>query len=573
MRYLALAADYDGTLARDGVVDAGTVRALERLCASGRKLILVTGRELDDLLALFPQIGLFSLVVAENGGVLFDPAANAIDTLAPAPEPLFVEGLRARAVTPLSVGRTIVATATPNETTVLEAIRDLGLELHVIFNKGAVMVLPAGVSKGSGLAAALGRLALSPHNVVAVGDAENDHSMLRLAELGAAVANAVPMLREAADLVLPHDHGAGVAALVEELIANDLAGTALPRHALLLGRRGDGDAVTIPPAGVSVLVAGSSGSGKSTLATGLLEGIAERAYQFCIIDPEGDYEALPQAILFGGPGRPPGVNEVLTALEKPDANVVVSLTGLPLGDRPQFFAGLLPRLQELRVATGRPHWILVDETHHLLPADWDLAPAVIAQALTGMLYVTVHPDSVAPAVLSGIDVVAALGDDPSDAVRRFATAVGEAAPPAPEHTVGPGRGLAWFRRSGEPPIAVELVQGELERARHRRKYAEGELPPDRSFYFRGPDDRLNLRAQNLILFAQLADGVDDATWLHHLRLGHYSTWIRDCIKSRELADEVQAVEARAALSAADSRRLVRDAIEQRFTLPAAPPRG
>jgi len=210
MRYLVLAADFDGTLAHNGLVDPSTVRALERLRASGRKLILATGREVEDLLALFPELGLFDLVVAENGGLLFDPATRDTRALAAPPPPEFVATLRSRGVTPLAVGHVIVASWSPNETIVLDTIRELGLELQVIFNKGAVMVLPTGVSKGSGLAAALEQLGLSPHNTVAVGDAENDHSMLSLAEYAAAVGNALPMLQKAADLTLAGSHGDGV---------------------------------------------------------------------------------------------------------------------------------------------------------------------------------------------------------------------------------------------------------------------------------------------------------------------------------------------------------------------------
>src|SRR5262249_54527734 len=153
------------------------------------------------------------------------------------------------------------------------------------------------------------------------------------------------------------------------LAEGDLTATPLARQrrTILLGHRVDGAEVTIPPAGTSLLVAGSSASGKSTLATGGLERLAAQGYQFCVIDPERDYEWLPGAIHLGGPDRAPVTAEVVTALDKPGANVVVSLVGLELHDRPPFFAALLPGLQELRVQTGRPHWILVDETHHLLP--------------------------------------------------------------------------------------------------------------------------------------------------------------------------------------------------------------
>ena len=180
MRYLALACDYDGTLASAGRVAPATVAALERLRASGRRLILVTGRELDDLLAVFPHVPLFDCIVAGNGAVLYHPANQQTTLLSTPPPEAFVRTLRARGVSPLSIGRVIVATWQPQEIPVLGVIRDLGLELQVTFNKGAVMVLPAGVTKASGLAAALRTLGLSSHNVVAVGDAENDHAFLHL---------------------------------------------------------------------------------------------------------------------------------------------------------------------------------------------------------------------------------------------------------------------------------------------------------------------------------------------------------------------------------------------------------
>jgi hydroxymethylpyrimidine pyrophosphatase-like HAD family hydrolase len=222
MRYLALACDYDGTLAYRGRVDEATVAALRRLLASGRALVLVTGRELPELQECFPHLDLFAWVVAENGALLYNPATREGRTLVDPPPPRFVETLTRRGVAPLSVGKVIVATWHPHENVVLETIRDLGLELQVIFNKDAVMVLAAGVNKASGLGAALKEMGLSPHNVVAVGDAENDHAFLGLCEVGVAVDNALPALKEVADIVTKGDHGAGVQELIAELIANDL---------------------------------------------------------------------------------------------------------------------------------------------------------------------------------------------------------------------------------------------------------------------------------------------------------------------------------------------------------------
>ncbi|HEY3355986.1 MAG TPA: HAD hydrolase family protein, partial [Polyangia bacterium] len=165
MRFLALACDYDGTLADEGRLAAPTRAALAAVRASGRKLLVVTGRERPDLERVAAGLDLFDLVVAENGAVLYWPGTGAERLLAPAPPPAFVAALRRAGVTPLGVGRCIVATVHPHEHTVREIIRQLGLELAVVFNKGAVMVLPAGVDKATGLAAALAELGLSPAGV------------------------------------------------------------------------------------------------------------------------------------------------------------------------------------------------------------------------------------------------------------------------------------------------------------------------------------------------------------------------------------------------------------------------
>src|SRR5256885_13193414 len=215
MRYLALCTDYDGTLATDGRVFPETLSALERLLASGRRLVLVTGRELDQLQTVCPYLDLFEYVVAENGALLYEPSTRKETALAQRPPDSFVAALRARGVGPVSVGRVIVATWEPHETVVLETIKDHGIELQVIFNKGAVMILPAGVNKATGLSAALKKMGLSAHNAVGVGDAENDHALLALCEFSAAVANALPAVKETADLVTAPTHGPGVAEFID----------------------------------------------------------------------------------------------------------------------------------------------------------------------------------------------------------------------------------------------------------------------------------------------------------------------------------------------------------------------
>jgi hydroxymethylpyrimidine pyrophosphatase-like HAD family hydrolase len=225
MNWLALATDYDGTLADDGAVGADVLRALVRFRESGRKLVLVTGRQLDDLRRVFPEMDVFHRVVAENGAVLYTPPSPSsppcVRALASPPPPELAAALRLRGVTPLSTGLVILATWQPHEHTVLAAIQEQGLELEVIFNKGAVMVLPTGVNKATGLAAGLAELGIAAERVAGIGDAENDHSLLDACGLGVAVANALPSLKKRADLVTHGARGQGVIELCERLMAQD----------------------------------------------------------------------------------------------------------------------------------------------------------------------------------------------------------------------------------------------------------------------------------------------------------------------------------------------------------------
>ena len=221
MTYEALATDYDGTLAHDGIVAPAAVRALERARDAGLKLLMVTGRELSDLFNTFEHSALFDAIVAENGAVLYRPVTKAIEVLAEAPPPAFVERLT-RARIPLSVGHSIVATVTPHEHEVLEAIRDLQLEWHVIFNKGAVMALPANVTKATGLGPALAAVGVSAERTIGIGDAENDQAFLRACGLAVAVANALPTVKELAHLVTTGARGDGVVELIDALITGDL---------------------------------------------------------------------------------------------------------------------------------------------------------------------------------------------------------------------------------------------------------------------------------------------------------------------------------------------------------------
>jgi HAD superfamily hydrolase (TIGR01484 family) len=570
MQYRILACDYDGTLADHGHLLDVTRVALERVRGSGRKVVLVTGRRVDDLRSVCPDLSPFELVVAENGAVLYRPATNELRLLASPPPAAFIERLRAQGVPDVAAGAVIVATWHPHEGTVLEVIRELGLELGVIFNKGAVMVLPSGVNKATGLQAALAALCSSRHEVVAVGDAENDHAFLAAANCGVAVQNALPTLKQRADWVTEHGHGAGVVELIDRLLETDLADLRerLRRHDIPLGRDANGNWVSLPAYGSTLLVAGTSGGGKSTLITAVVEQFSERGYQYCIVDPEGDYGHLPGAAVLGDRQSAPSAQEVLKLLEKPSSNCVVNLVGTGIESRPAFFEALIPQLMALRTQTARPHFVVIDETHHLAPYA-AAGPASLSSAeWNNVLMVTVHPRHVSQGLLRRVDIVMAVGASPADTFAEFAAAVGKEPPSVDGKPLEAGEAMVWFLEQGAAAQRIHTITPHLERTRHVRKYAVGDLE-ERSFFFRGPEAKLNLKAQNLTLFSQLADGVDDETWQHHLLAGDYSRWMRESIKDDELADEVQAVEAAASERAPrDTRADVRLAIERRYTAPA-----
>lgn len=573
MRYVCLTCDFDGTIARDGVVASSTLQALERTRASGRKLILATGRELDDLLRVFPEVAVFDRVVAENGGVLYRPSSKEQVLLAEAPSEKFVEELSRRGVQPLSVGRCVVATWHPNETIVLDVIREMNLELQIIFNKNAVMVLPSGVNKKTGLQAALNELQLSYHNVVGVGDAENDHAFMSACECCVAVNNALPGLKERADWVTTHSHGAGVEEFIQGLLEDDLAEMAsrLKRHDVLLGNLENGEQFCLETYGLGLLIAGPSGSGKSTAVTAVVERLAEKKYQVCVFDPEGDFNDFENLMTIGGPERIPKTSEIVDILSDPSRSLNINLLGVPLADRPAFFQEALARIQELRFKTGHPHWVVIDEAHHVLPAELTKAGMTLPQEIKSFLAVTVRPELVSPSILKAVNAIITVGPEPETIIRSFNQVADKNVPlPLPKLEVTPqtGQVLVWCVENPEEPKLVTVKPSAAQRRRHRRKYAAGELGEDKSFYFRGPEGKLNLRAQNMTLFAQIAEGLDDATWQFHLSQGDYSQWLRESIKDEELAKIVAEIEANQALGPGESRRLILEAIRKHYTAPA-----
>lgn len=215
-----LASDVDGTLATFGRVPPEAFEAVERYRVAGGTVVLVTGRRVPELHKVFPGlVEAVDLVIAENGGVLLaqDGTTRALGAPLPQDLPRRLEEVGAREIDP---GEVVVSFSSDDT----EQARPVVPEgWHVVLNKDRAMVLPVGVDKGSGLRAAMDVLGRPLEEVVAVGDGENDATLLAQAGWGVAVSDAVPALREQADEVTRGGASAGVVELLGRLLSEQPA--------------------------------------------------------------------------------------------------------------------------------------------------------------------------------------------------------------------------------------------------------------------------------------------------------------------------------------------------------------
>jgi len=571
------ACDYDGTIAEDGRVSEPTARALARVRESGRKLVLVTGRTLRDIREVCPESErLFDAIVAENGAVLYRPETRKVKTLGEPPEPALLGALRRLGVE-FALGTSSIHCTAAAAEAALAAIRETGLERTLVFNRGSLMLLPGGVTKGSGLEAALAAMELSSHNTVGIGDAENDHAFLALCEYAVAVADAVPALRERADYVTRAPGAPGIVEFIEEQLLKDLVEvlSRVARHQLSLGEDAAGASVTITAHGTNLLIVGPSGSGKSTVAGVLVEQLVETGRSVCLLDPEGDYQTLAElegVVALGGKGEQalPTPQELEQLLRHPKMSLVLNLSAMARPEKVTYGAKALGVIKGVRNSNGMPHWVIIDEAHHLMPAEGSPAAEVLAPGGEGICLVTLAAAELPPTILTMMNTLA------STELVAFADALGALAKAgAPADTgvvpagppVNPGEViLGGLDRAAPRWVRFTVARRRSAHRRHIRKYTEGELPADRSFYFRGPQGDLNLRAVNLVRFCELAEGVDEATWEHHRRRGEYSAWLREMIKDPELGHEAEEVERAKELGAGEARRRLLGAIRRRYAV-------
>ncbi len=446
MRFVAVAVDYDGTLAEHGTVGQDTLAAIEDFLASGRTFILVTGRILSDLLTVFPKAGLCTSIVAENGAVLYHPSTHRRRLLgAPAP-PAFVDSLAQKQV-PLTVGDSIIATVRPHEVAVLETIRDLGLEHHVIFNREAVMVLPSGINKATGLQTALRELGLSARNVVAIGDSENDHALLAAGECAVAVRNAIPRLQAEAHIVTQGESGAGVSEILRALVRDDLDSLHAPAD-IPMGRVNRQETWTVPSVRDTLLVTGT----RPAFFLGKLIGrLRLSGYQCCVMDPTGHYAVPEGAVSFGDAVLGPTIDEVMTAMANPETSLLINVCALPQDARRAFADELLARLHRWQQKAGRPHRIVIVDADQLFPPD---GPSP-RHANEGVVYGVMAPERLAETLLRTIRVAISVGPSASEALYTYARAAGMKWPSWTGPETGPDEGVAW--RVGEAPIRFQVA--------------------------------------------------------------------------------------------------------------------
>ena len=559
MHFLALAVDYDGTIAHNGSVSPQVQAALVLLKNSGRKLLLVTGRELQALKHHFPQLGLFDQVIAENGAVLYDPMTDRDELITDSASTELVRSLRDKGVAPLSVGRSVIATWHPFEEAVINSIRDLGLELQLTFNKDAIMVLPPGVNKAFGLRAALRSLGICEQNVVGVGDAENDHSFLSICGCSAAVSNAIASIKSCVDIRLEHDHGQGVCELVDLLLQKDAALVSVDRNGMRLGQGANARDIWLPPESI-LLIVGNSGAGKSSYVTWLTERMVQAHQGFCIVDPEGDYLSLDDAVTIGGLTAPPTTEEAVHHLLQAELNVVVSALALRAEERIQLFGDLLPFLQALRKTSGRPYWLIVDEAHYMLPhcAVW---PSGFLGNM-GVVIVALDFEQVCPAVLDGVDMLLTLGSTSRPLIERFAQMRQRSCPAFPERTQSLEYACLWDLHDDREIMILDAVRPQQQHHRHCGKYVAGNVGPWHAFYF----PALDRRAVNLTDFLTLSSQLEDSVLRQHLAAHDFSHWFRQVIHDDVLANQTDMIESDSQLASKSAMGQIASFVQSRYHL-------
>lgn len=553
MKFNVLALDYDGTIARDGHLDPEVRVAIGDVRACGIAVVLVTGRILAELAAVAGKLDFVDAVVAENGAVL--AFTNGITRLVgQPPPPFFLAELQKRGIQ-FIVGQCVVETQATAAAQILAIIQELELPYVLLFNRGRLMVLAQGTSKGLGLRDALTILRLSPHNAIAIGDAENDHDLLSECEFGVAVSWGSKALQAIADEVLTGEGPNAVAPYIRKAAREmRLPPERIDRARLSLGIGDDGVPVTLAMRGRNVLIAGDPRSGKSWVAGLMCEQLILQGYSLCVIDAEGDYrslDSLPGLVVFGGDAPPPELPDVSRVLRHPQMSVVIDLSHVPYREKVEYLNTLLPMLASLRRATGLPHRIVVDEAHYFLHEP--TVRELIDFDLGAYTFITYRLGDIHPDVRKAIEGIVVKRTTDLREVRALVTMAGNADCESEWKAILAG--LAIDEAVLLP--GIEETGGELRRfrpssrstihVRHKAKYIDLQLVPHQGFVFTDNGKPTGTLARTLNEFVLSLKNSPLSVLDSHAQRGDFSQWIGAVFHDHALAADVRKIEQRCRL--------------------------
>jgi HAD superfamily hydrolase (TIGR01484 family) len=536
-----MAFDFDGTLAADGVVPPQLETALERCRAIGDTLFLVTGRRFETV-PLGPLGELFTGVVWENGAVLAHKASGELYLPFGQLNPHLWKALEEAGV-PFERGLAIAATWAPHDQAVWQALAKHGGGASIEYNKGAVMVVPLGAAKGAGLERLLTICGFSARNLAAFGDAENDLSMLALAEVAVTVSDAVPAVRDVADLVAD---GPGPAGVLEILERYPLTGTYydMPlrrERPISLGQDENGRAVTLPAsrlAGRNLGVFGDSGTGKSWMVGLLAEGLHHEGYQVLLVDPEGDFRglrALPRFVaLEGDRSSMPTPSAVVSLLDASGISLVLDLSRYPLASRHGYVAELIRVLRPLRERKYRPHWIVMEEAQQFFMPGGSEVTAAALPLLDhgGWAFVSYRPDRMDAQILQTIHHCLLTRLTEPDAMRTMLA-----------HCKDCGINETFFDTiptgsallCGGPVVRLRPAMRRVPHVRHLYKYLDVPLPPAKRFWFRDAQGAVGVEAASLYEFLHLLPTLPIESLEYHDRRQDFARWAEGALGDEGLA--------------------------------------
>lgn len=571
MRLSVIATDYDGTVATDGILHQDAKIAIQAARQRGVMVVIVTGRILSELRDVAGCLDFVDGVVAENGAVISLTSGHTMHLGAPPPLSL-ITALTERGIE-FKVGQCVIELDASFADVAISLIREQELPLSVTFNRQRMMLLPASISKSSGLRALLDALGVSTHNALGIGDAENDHELLRSCEYSVAVEWGSKRLRESADEVLTGTGPAAVAGFIDKVSQQ----IRLPledrgHHKVTLEAVEGQPPMEMVIRGRNVLIAGDTQSGKSWMAGLLMEQMIFQGYTVYAFDPEGDYQSLgslPNTVVLGGGRLLPWAEDLEMFLHQ-GISVVLDLSHLSHTEKTSYIRRHLPLVAEYRRKRGYPHRILLDESHYFLNGENDAN--LLDLELGAYTLVTWRPSELSPWVCKSIDIIVATRlaeKDEVDAVARFR---GDDTDPSQWYE--PLANLGINEAALLPPtiesdsrisrfhVAPRLTQ----HIRHCTKYQDRPVSADKVFVF---SENGHPTGQTSSTLCDLVDGIAKSPGhivQAHLQRHDFSRWIGHLFGDFKLAGLVRKLESqhREATTSGEFSQQLADLIRARY---------